>query len=98
MAIRVVTDSTSDIPEDIVAEYGITVVPAYVNIGDESYLDGIDLSRESFYQRLPNIEEQTTTAAPAPGAFTEVYKQLADEGATEVLSIHVASSLNCQWA
>jgi DegV family protein with EDD domain len=94
MTIRVVTDSTSDIPEDVVAEYGITVVPAYVNIGDESYLDGIDLSRESFYQRLPSIKEQTTTAVPAPGAFTEVYKQLADEGATEVLSIHVASSLS----
>ncbi len=94
MTIRVVTDSTSDIPADRVAEYGITVVPAYVNIGDESYLDGIDLSRESFYQRLPSIEEQTTTAAPAPGAFTEVYKRLADEGATQVLSIHVASSLS----
>jgi DegV family protein with EDD domain len=94
MTIRVVTDSTSDIPEDIVAEYAITVIPAYVNIGDESYLDGIDLSRETLYQQLPDLEDHPTTAVPAPGAFTDVYNRLADEGATEVLSIHIASSLS----
>jgi DegV family protein with EDD domain len=94
MTIRVVTDSTCDIPSETAAAYGITVVPAYVNVGERSYLDGVEISRHEFYQGLPNYPVQPTTAAPAPGAFVEVYKRLAKEGATGVLSIHVASSLS----
>jgi DegV family protein with EDD domain len=94
MPIRIVTDSTCDIPEETAAAYGITVVPAYVNIGDESYLDGLELSRSDFYEMLPGLHSPPTTAAPAPGAFAETYNRLADEGATEILSIHVAASLS----
>ncbi len=94
MTIRIVTDSTSDIPSDIAAQYGITVVPAYVNIGGESYLDGVELSRREFYERLPAYPSPPTTAAPAPGAFTEVFNKLASEGASQILSIHVASTLS----
>ena len=94
MAIRVVTDSTCDIPESLQSEYGISVIPAYVNIGSKSYLDGIDLSRAELYEGLPHYEHHPTTATPAPGAFSEVYRQLAAEGATQILSIHVASALS----
>jgi len=94
MTIRIVTDSTCDIPAETAARYGITIVPAYVNIGDGSYLDGVEISRPEFYRGLPKYPAQPTTAAPAPGAFTEVYKRLADEGATQILSIHVAKSLS----
>jgi DegV family protein with EDD domain len=94
MAIRVVTDSTSDLPEETAASYGITVIPAYVNIGENSYLDVIELSRHDFYEKLPTYRSLPTTAAPAPGAFTETYDKLAAEGATEILSIHVATSLS----
>jgi DegV family protein with EDD domain len=94
MTIRVVTDSTCDIPEDLQQQYGITVIPAYVNIGEESFLDGIDLSRADLYEGLPHFEHHPTTAAPAPGAFTEAYNRLASEGATEILSIHVAAALS----
>lgn len=94
MTISVVTDSTSDIPLEMVNRYGITVIPATVNLGDQSYLDGVELSRAELYERLPELDGQITTAAPGPGSFTEVYERLADEGATQILSIHVAASLS----
>jgi DegV family protein with EDD domain len=94
MSIRIVSDSTCDIPEETAAAYGISVIPAYVNIGDKSYLDGLELSRSTFYEMLPGLDQPPKTAAPAPGAFAETYNRLADEGATEILSIHVAGSLS----
>jgi len=94
MNIGIVTDSTCDIPSETAAEYGIVVVPAYVNIGEDSYLDGVELSRAEFYERLPSYSRPPTTAAPPPGAFKNAYEQLAGQGITEILSIHVASSLS----
>jgi DegV family protein with EDD domain len=94
MTIRIVTDSTSDIPAETAAQYRIVVVPAYVNIGDRSYLDGIELTRQEFYERLPSYSQAPTTAAPPPGAFKEAYEALAAEGVTEILSIHVAAALS----
>lgn len=94
MTIRVVTDSTSDIPEATAEAHGIVVIPVYVNIDDQSYLDGVDLTRQEFYKLLPDLPSQPTTAAPAPGAISEVYERLIAEGATEILSIHVAASLS----
>lgn len=94
MTIRIVTDSTSDVPLETATEYGISIVPVYVNIGDDSYLDGVELSRSEFYRNLPEYPSQPTTAAPSPGAFKETYNKLAEEGVTHVLSVHVASSLS----
>jgi DegV family protein with EDD domain len=94
MTIRIVTDSTCDLPEATVAEYGITVVPLYINFGDQSYLDGVELSRQEFYERLPDYETPPTTAVPGPEVFRQTYERLADEGATEILSIHISISLS----
>ena len=94
MTIRIVTDSTCDLPEEIAAQYGITIVPLYINFGVESYLDGIDLSREAFYARLPDCDSPPTTAVPGPQKFLEAYERLADEGATEILSVHISKSLS----
>ncbi|MCI0574755.1 MAG: DegV family protein [Chloroflexi bacterium] len=94
MTIRIVTDSTCDLPESAAAAHGITVVPAYINIDGHSYLDGLELSRQAFYEGLPGYRTSPTTAAPAVGAFTQVYDQLAAEGATGVLSIHLSSKLS----
>ena len=94
MAIRIVTDSTSDIPAETVAKLNITVIPAYINIKDGSFLDGVDITREEFYKQLPLYKSFPTTAAPSPGTFTETYERLAIEGATEILSIHLATSLS----
>lgn len=94
MSIRVVTDSTSDLPPELAEAYGITVLPSYVNVGDKSYLDLVELSREAFYEQLPGYEKPPTTAAPAVGIFTEAYERLAAEGASAVLSIHLAANLS----
>jgi DegV family protein with EDD domain len=98
--IRIVTDSACDPPPTLAEQLGITVVPVYVNIGQESYLDGAELTRDEFYQNLSHYDPYPTTAAPSSGSFTAVYQQLADEGATDIISIHLASSLSatCQAA
>ena len=94
MTVRIVTDSTCDLPEEIVAEYGITVVPLYINFGDESYLDGVEISRTEFYERLPDCDPPPTTAIPGPHMFIQAYEKLAAAGATEILSIHISVSLS----
>lgn len=94
MSIRIVTDSTCDLPAEVIAKYGISVVPLYINIGKQGYLDGVDISREQFYKNLPTYPVHPTTAAPSPLKFHSVYDSLADEGATQVLSIHISSALS----
>ena len=94
MSIRIVTDSTCDLPQEIVDTYGITVVPLYINFGDQGYLDGVEISRREFYQRLPDSDPLPTTATPGIDAFRQTYERLADEGASEILSIHISISLS----
>jgi len=94
MPIKIVTDSACDLPEDIVAQYGITVVPLYINLADRGYLDGIEITREEFYRQLPDYNPPPTTAAPSPEKFCQVYDGLAAQGATEILSIHMSISLS----
>lgn len=97
MSVRIVTDSACDVPEEIAAELGITVVPVYINIGEESFLEGVELPRHTFYQQLSSYPTYPTTAAPASGAFTEAYRRLAEDGASEIVSIHIASSLSATY-
>jgi len=94
MTIRVVTDSTCDLPQTVVEEHGITVIPLYVNFGALSYLDGVELSRQQFYEMLPGADVFPTTAVPSIAVFAQTYEQLASQGATEIVSIHIASSLS----
>ena len=94
MSIRIVTDSTCDLPEEIIAEYGITVIPLYINIGDDGYLDGVDITRQEFYKGLVDYDPLPTTATPGIDAFRSIYDKLAEEGATQILSIHISISLS----
>jgi len=94
MSLRIVTDSTCDLPAATLARYGIRVVPLYINVGRNGYRDGIDLTREAFYRGLPTFPVHPTTAAPSAHTFREVYESLAAEGATAVLSIHIATALS----
>lgn len=94
MSIKIVTDSTCDLPKDVIEKYGITVVPAYINFTDGSYLDGVEITRKEFYDRLPNYETPPTTSAPAIGTFARAYNKLIDEGATHIISIHISSTLS----
>ena len=94
MTIRVVTDSTCDLPAETISKYGIKVVPLFINVGDQEYLDGIDISHTEFYQKLPYFPTHPTTAVPSPLKFKAVYDSLAEEGATDILSIHISESLS----
>jgi len=94
MTVRIVTDSTCDLPADIINKYRISVIPLYINVGSQGYLDGIDITRQEFYQKLPVFPTQPTTAVPSAQKFHSVYTALADEGATDVLSIHISTALS----
>jgi DegV family protein with EDD domain len=94
MTVRIVTDSTCDLPGEIVTGLGIRVMPLYIHVGNRDYLDGIDITREEFYSRLPTYPVQPTTAVPSPQKFCAMYDALADEDATEILSIHISDSLS----
>jgi len=75
MSIAVVTDSTSDLPPDIAAQHGISVVPLNVHIEDETFLDGVSISADEMYRRLPDQNVIPTTSAPSAGTFAELYKK-----------------------
>jgi DegV family protein with EDD domain len=94
VSIKIVTDSTCDLPQDLLQEYGVTVVPLYINFGDQGYLDGVEITRQEFYERLPESDPLPTTATPGVDAFKQVYEDLADSGASEILSIHISISLS----
>ena len=94
MPVRIVTDSTCDLPPEVIAELKIAVVPLYVNFGSESYRDGVDLTRDQFYARLPGSHISPTTSAPGTDSFVELYRRLIAEGATGIVSIHIGSSLS----
>ncbi|MBN1180091.1 MAG: DegV family protein [Anaerolineae bacterium] len=94
MAIRIVTDSTCDLPAEVAERYGILVVPMYIHVDGRSYLDVVELSRQDFYAELPRYTAPPQTSAPGPEMLVQMYEGLAAEGATEILSIHVASSLS----
>ena len=96
MKIKIVTDSTSDLPAEVVRELGITVVPALVQFGDRVYRDGVDLSTEEFYRKLQINSVLPRTSAPSPGTFREVYSQLAQE-AEAIVSIHVSAKMSVTY-
>jgi len=90
--IRVITDSTADIPPGLVVRWGIVVVPLYVHFGEETFRDGMDLTPEDFYARLVR-QEYPTTSQPSVGAFRRAYEQMA-AGGGEVISIHLSAGLS----
>ena len=92
--IAVVTDSTSDIPDREAKALDIVVVPAILTIDEKTYLDGIDISRDEFYRRLPELKTPPTTAVPSSLAFEQVYQERFKSGCAEVLSIHLSAKLS----
>jgi DegV family protein with EDD domain len=97
MPLRIVTDSACDVPRELAEALHITVVPVYINIGERSYLDGVELPRQEFYDNLATYSSYPTTAAPSSGAFKAAYEKLAADGATEILSMHIASNLSATY-
>jgi DegV family protein with EDD domain len=92
MTVKIVTDSTCDLPVEIIRAYDITVIPLYINLDGKSYLDGVELTREEFYKKLPY--SRISTSAPGMGTFIKEYERLKIQGATDILSIHISKSLS----
>jgi DegV family protein with EDD domain len=93
MKIGIVTDSTSDLPAYLIEEHQIHVVPTILVLEGKEYADGISLTREEFYTRLPSLRTPPTTAAPSIGDFATPYGTLFSKGCSHVISIHSASQL-----
>jgi DegV family protein with EDD domain len=94
MTIRIVTDSTCDLPSDIARQLKVTVIPLIITRDSKELRDGVDITRKEFYAQLPGFTQPPTTAAPGPGAFRWTYERLASEGAQEILSIHISHTLS----
>jgi len=94
--VRIVTDSTSDVPPAMAERLRITVVPAYVQIGNRSYRDGVGLSRERFYAQMPGMKSVPTTSVPPVREFVEAYRRAADE-AGDVVALVVSSQLSSMY-
>ncbi len=93
MTVKIVTDSSCDLPADLVQELGITVVPLYVRFGEEVYRERVDISEDEFYQRLQHDPIHPSTIQPAPQDFANVYQQLSAE-ADGIVSIHISAKLS----
>ncbi|MBM3132316.1 MAG: DegV family protein [Chloroflexi bacterium] len=93
MTVKVVTDSTADLPDGLIRELGITVVPLNVNFGTKSFRDGIDITADEFYRRLPHTDPLPTTSQPTPADFIHVYEELGKE-TSEIISIHISQKLS----
>ncbi|MBK8780859.1 MAG: DegV family EDD domain-containing protein [Anaerolineales bacterium] len=93
MKIGIVTDSTADLPSYLIEQHEIHVVPTILVLEGKEYADGIGISREEFYNRLPSLQTPPTTAAPSIGDFATPYETLLTSGCDHVISIHAASQL-----
>ncbi len=93
MTVKIVTDSTADLPKELANGLGIMVIPLNVHIGLDTFKDGVDLDADQFFHRLLTSSVLPKTSAPSPGQFRDCYTQLAQEG-DEIISIHLSSKLS----
>jgi len=95
--VAIVTDSTADLPPQLIKQKAIRVVPLTLNFEGRSLLDGVDIKPSEFYRKLPNATTHPTTSQPSPGQFAEVYNELLANHA-EVVSIHISEKLSGTYA
>jgi DegV family protein with EDD domain len=94
MTTRIITDSACDLPEHVVQDLNIIVVPLTIRFGEREYVDGRDLDAASFWQLVSRSDTLPATAAPAPGDFAVAYQRALDEGAHEVVVITLSGELS----
>jgi DegV family protein with EDD domain len=94
MNIAFVTDSTADLPQEVLSQFSIHVVPNLIMIQGQSLKDGIDISREEFYEKLPKLNPSPTTATASSGVYQQLYEKLFQQGTDYIISIHAAKVLS----
>ncbi|WP_028595723.1 DegV family protein [Paenibacillus assamensis] len=93
--VRIVTDSTADIPQELRERYNIEMVPLKVHFGNEMYQDAVTISPDQFYEKLANASKLPTTSQPSPVEFLEVYKRLeAQSPDCAIISIHLSAAMS----
>lgn len=91
----IVTDSTADIPEELVSKYDIHVVPLRLMFGEETFQDGVDISAEVFYKRLVQSDQLPTTSQASPADYMHVYQNIMTlHPGSPIISIHISSGLS----
>lgn len=94
MSIRIVTDSSCDLPDAVAAEHGIRIVPLSIRFGDEEFIDREQLTTAEFWARCSRQDTLPETAAPAPGQFEQTYRELIAEGATGIVVVSLSGALS----
>lgn len=94
MTIRIVTDSSCDLPQQVADSLGISIVPLSIRFGEDEYIDRTTITADEFWQKCAESAELPQTAAPSPGQFEEVYRRLKSEGATGIVVVALSSSLS----
>jgi DegV family protein with EDD domain len=95
--VKIVTDSTIDLPKEVIEQLDVTIVPLSVTINGESYLDGVEITSKEFVNQLVQSEDIPKSSQPSVGSFLEVYDRLGADG-SEVLSIHMTSGMSGTYA
>jgi len=98
--VKIVTDSTCYLPQNVIDKYGIKVVPLYVRFGDKSYKEHVDISNEEYYKRVRN-GELPDTSQPSPEDFLAVYKPLVEQGysiISPLISAEMSGAVNSAMA
>ncbi|MGL5634530.1 MAG: DegV family protein [Sarcina sp.] len=91
--IKIITDSTCDLPKEFIEKYDIEVMPVLINFGEESYLEGIDITRDAMMERIERDNVLPTTAQITPVRFEECYGKYIDEG-YKIVAIHMSSKMS----
>jgi DegV family protein with EDD domain len=94
VSIRIVTDSSCDLPDAVVAAHGVRVVPLSIRFGDEEFIDREELSTAEFWARCARQDMLPETAAPAPGQFEQAYRELLADGATGIVVVALSGALS----
>jgi len=90
--LQVVTDSSCDLPEDLIKKHNIRVVPLIVNIDDNIFREGVDITPKVFYEKMAQSAKLPKTSQPPPAAFTEIFRELSNLG--QVICLTISSKLS----
>ena len=93
-SVQIVTDSSCDLPEEVIAELNIKIVPLKIRFGETEFVDRFELSTDQFWDKCQSMDELPSTAAPAPGAFVEQFEEAASQGASGVVAIVLSGELS----
>ena len=94
MSVGIVSDSSSDLPDDLLAKWGIEIAPLSIRFGDEEFVDREELSTDEFWARCAKSTVLPSTAAPSPGRFEHSYRVLAERGMSDIVAITISGALS----